>query len=233
MPHPVSSTRLADGSRECVRISLTRRTRFGFPCPNRVSKGRGHGLVGERAGAGHRVIAFSYATLGELVASIIGWDLILELALGPGCCKREEPPSWFDARRVADMRAIGDAAPAGTGPAGTGQPAGPAVGPAGTGRESRPRGAGSAAQQANGAARSAQLAWSAETAILDALDAAVIVTDPAGAVLHANAAAEKMYGHPLSVLLGSNVRDSVGHRYRQNQVRRDHAAGGRRYPLVG
>ena len=97
------------------------------------------------------------------------------------------------------MRAIGDAAPAGTGPAGTG--------PAGTGRESRPRGAGSAAQQANGAARSAQLAWSAETAILDALDAAVIVTDPAGAVLHANASAEKMYGHPLSVLLGSNVRD--------------------------
>lgn len=26
---------------------------------------------------------FSYATLGELVAWIIGWDLILELALGP------------------------------------------------------------------------------------------------------------------------------------------------------
>ena len=84
MPHPVSSTRLADGSRECVRISLTRRTRFGFPCPNRVSKGRGHRLVGERAGASHRVIAFSYATLGELVASIIGWDLIFELALGAG-----------------------------------------------------------------------------------------------------------------------------------------------------
>ena len=75
------------------------------------------------------------------------------------------------------MRAIGDAAPAGTAPAGTG-------------RESRPRGAGSAAQQASGAARSAQLAWSAETPILDALDAAVIVTDPAGAVLYANAAAE-------------------------------------------
>ena len=54
------------------------------PVPKPGEHGSGPGLVGERARAGHRVIAFSYATLGELVASIIGWDLIFELALGAG-----------------------------------------------------------------------------------------------------------------------------------------------------
>jgi PAS domain S-box-containing protein len=42
--------------------------------------------------------------------------------------------------------------------------------------------------------------------VLDAVPAAVIVSDPAGVVLYANPAAERMYGHPRSALLGSEVR---------------------------
>ena len=43
--------------------------------------------------------------------------------------------------------------------------------------------------------------------MLDALDVGVIVTDTDGVVVYANPAAEKMYGHPLSALLGANVKE--------------------------
>ncbi len=52
-----------------------------------------------------------------------------------------------------------------------------------------------------------ELSWPADAPVLDALDAAVIVSDAVGVVLYANPAAEQLYGHPRSALLGSNVRD--------------------------
>jgi PAS domain S-box-containing protein len=53
----------------------------------------------------------------------------------------------------------------------------------------------------------AQLSWPSDASVLDALDAAVIVSDLAGMVLYANPAAELLYGYPRSALLGSNLRE--------------------------
>ena len=48
-----------------------------------------------------------------------------------------------------------------------------------------------------------------EASVLDALDVGLIVTDTAGVVVYANPAAVKMYGHPLSALLGANVKERM------------------------
>jgi PAS domain S-box-containing protein len=54
---------------------------------------------------------------------------------------------------------------------------------------------------------SGQPGWPSEAPVLDALDVGVIVTDTDGVVVFANPAAEKMYGHPLSALVGANVKE--------------------------
>jgi PAS domain S-box-containing protein len=62
-------------------------------------------------------------------------------------------------------------------------------------------------RQVNAVGGRSTLSWPAEALVLDALAAAVIVSDPAGVVLYANLAAERMYGHPRSALLGSDLRE--------------------------
>ena len=62
-------------------------------------------------------------------------------------------------------------------------------------------------RQTDSDAASTQLSWPSDAPVLDALDAAVIVSDLAGIVLYGNPAAELLYGHPRSALLGSNVRE--------------------------
>ena len=63
--------------------------------------------------------------------------------------------------------------------------------------------------ESNGRTNPSDLAELAHSPVLDALDAAVIVSDVGGVILYANPAAERMYGHPRSALLGANVRNAL------------------------
>ena len=67
----------ATKARPAVALALRRRRRrlrAGRPLLRRVRLHRPGGRVG--------AYTFSYASLGELIAWIIGWDLVLEFALG-------------------------------------------------------------------------------------------------------------------------------------------------------
>jgi PAS domain S-box-containing protein len=48
-------------------------------------------------------------------------------------------------------------------------------------------------------------AWVQDSALLDAIAAAVVATDTAGTIFYFNAAAEQLYGHPREAMLGANV----------------------------
>ena len=61
--------------------------------------------------------------------------------------------------------------------------------------------------RATSAPESGRMGRPPEASVLDALDVGLIVTDTAGEVVYANPAAVKMYGHPLSALLGANVKE--------------------------
>src|SRR5512143_2919776 len=61
-------------------------------------------------------------------------------------------------------------------------------------------------QPAPGAVEAAA-GWPGEALLLDAMCAAVIVTDLGGTVLYANPAVEQLYGHRRAVLVGANVLD--------------------------
>src|SRR6478735_6695253 len=49
--------------------------------------------------------------------------------------------------------------------------------------------------------------WRADTSLFDALGSAVIATDLDGVIFYWNAAAEELYGHARSQMLGANVMD--------------------------
>jgi PAS domain S-box-containing protein len=48
-------------------------------------------------------------------------------------------------------------------------------------------------------------AWVQDSALLDAIAAAVVATDTAGTIFYFNAAAEQLYGYPREAMLGANV----------------------------
>src|SRR5215207_2346855 len=48
-------------------------------------------------------------------------------------------------------------------------------------------------------------AWVQDSALLDAIAAAVVATDTAGMILYFNAAAEQLYGYSREAMLGANV----------------------------
>jgi len=48
-------------------------------------------------------------------------------------------------------------------------------------------------------------AWVQDSALLDAITAAVVATDTAGTIFYCNAAAEQLYGYPREEMLGANV----------------------------
>jgi len=48
-------------------------------------------------------------------------------------------------------------------------------------------------------------AWVQDSALLDAIAAAVVATDTAGTIFYFNAAAEQLYGYPRESMLGANV----------------------------
>ena len=48
-------------------------------------------------------------------------------------------------------------------------------------------------------------AWVQDSALLDAIAAAVVATDTAGTIFYFNAAAEQLYGHPREAMLGASV----------------------------
>ena len=48
-------------------------------------------------------------------------------------------------------------------------------------------------------------AWVQDSALLDAIAAAVVATDTAGTIFYCNAAAEQLYGYPREEMLGANV----------------------------
>src|SRR5215203_1005622 len=48
-------------------------------------------------------------------------------------------------------------------------------------------------------------AWVQDSALLDAIAAAVVATDTAGTIFYFNAAAEQLYGYPREEMLGANV----------------------------
>ncbi len=48
-------------------------------------------------------------------------------------------------------------------------------------------------------------AWVQDSALLDAIGAAVVATDTAGTICYLNSAAERVYGYPRETMLGANV----------------------------
>ncbi len=52
-------------------------------------------------------------------------------------------------------------------------------------------------------------AWVQDSALLDAIAAAVVATDTAGTIFYFNAAAEQLYDHPREAMLGANVMKLV------------------------
>jgi PAS domain S-box-containing protein len=48
-------------------------------------------------------------------------------------------------------------------------------------------------------------AWVQDSALLDAIAAAVVATDTAGTIFYFNAAAEQLYGYPREAMLGANI----------------------------